>query len=235
MINPSKLYRLNIRAEEPIFFSTREANKRINTGRFLHNFALTYSFIYATGRLDVLTEYSRRVEKKDNEGPKYFNDLSDLDFYIFPAKPLDVSFTSEKVNTQSEGYREEVSGDRGKRYFTGHTIKRIETGSTFKSILLAKSEIKIPKYARLGKFMSKIKIEGKELEFSSKKVEEARVSQTLNVLDTPENFEPEAKSLKIEKMRPSPLIISTVYSGPAFKTETETIPQNVRYLQKKTD
>ena len=235
MISLSKLYRLEITAEDPIFFSTREANKRINTGHYLHNYALTYSIIHASGQADKLTEYSQKIEKEDGKGPKYFEDLSDLDFYVFPAKPIDVSFTSEKVNTQSEGYREKIDGDRGKRYFTGHTIKRISTGSTFETFLIAEPNVEIPDYARLGKFMSKIKIEKEKLNFSKKEVEEKKTNAVLNALDTPEDFESNAKNLKVEKMRPTPIILSAVHSGKAFVTEDEVIPADVGYLQKKAD
>ena len=236
MISLSKVYRLELTAEDPIFFSTREANKRINTGRYLHNYALTYSLLHASGQADKLTEYSQKIEKEDGEGPKYFEDLSGLDFYVFPAKPVDVSFTSEKVNTQSEGYREEISGERGKRYFTGHTIKRISTGSTFETFLIAESNIEIPEYARLGKFMSKIKIEKEELDFTEKEVEEEKAEPVLNAIDTPEEFESEAKNLKVEKMRPTPLILSATCSGKVLVTEDdEVIPSDVGYLQKKAD
>lgn len=235
MISLSKVYRLEITAEDPIFFSTREANKRINTGRYLHNYALTYSLLHASGRVSKLTEYSQKIEKEDEEGPKYFEDLSGLDFYVFPAKPVDVSFTSEKVNTQSEGYQEEITAKRGKKYFTGHTIKRISTGSTFETFIIAESDIEIPEYARLGKFMSKIKIEKEELDFSEKEVEEEKLNPVLNALDTPKNFESTAKNLKVEKMRPTPVILSAVFSGKAYQTEEGVIPSDVGYLQKKAD
>lgn len=235
MISLSKLFRLEITAEDPIFFSTREANKRINTGRYLHNYALTYSLIYASGETDKLSKYSQKIEKENRKGPKYLEDLSELNFYIFPAEPVNVSFTSEKVNTQSEGYREEISGERGKRYFTGHTLKRIDTGSNFETFLIAESDIEIPNFARLGKFMSKIKIEMEELDYQEKGVQEEKITSVLNALDTPEEFESEAKNLKVEKMRPTPIILSAVYSGKAFVTEDEVIPSDVGYLKKKAD
>jgi CRISPR-associated protein Csc1 len=235
VISLSNVYRLKITAEDPIFFSTQEANKRINTGRYIHNYALTYSLLHASGQADKLTDYSQRIEKNDVDGPRYFDDLADLNFYIFPAKPADVSFTSEKVNTQSEGYKEEISGERGKRYFTGHTIRRISIGSTFETFLISESDIEIPEYARLGKFMSKVQVEKEEINHFRKEVEEEKIGPVLNALDTPEGFESGAKNLKVEKMRPSPVILSAIISGKVYQTDEGVLPANVGYLQKKAD
>jgi CRISPR-associated protein Csc1 len=226
---------IDIEVHDPVFFSTREANKKITTGRYLHNYALTYSLLYASGELESLTEYSKRWEKTSEEGPKYQKDFEDLSMYVFPARPVDVDFTTEIVNTSSETYHEEVGGARGKRYFAGHTLQRIAVGSEFKTYALIEDDITLPSTSRLGKFMGKIKIENKEREWRREERKDTRIEPVLNVMDLPSGFHSSTSQMKVQKMRPSPVMTSAVFSGDCIVLENgdmEVLPYNVGYFKK---
>lgn len=226
---------IEIEVHDPVFFSTREANKKITTGRYLHNYALTYSLLYASGELDSLTKYSKMWEKTSEEGPKYQEDFEDLGMYVFPARPVDVDFTTEIVNTSSETYHEVVGPERGKKYFTGHTLQRIAVGSEFKTYALIEDDITIPSTSRLGKFMGKIKIENEEREWRREERNDARVEPVLNVMDLPSGFHSSTSQMKVQKMRPSPVMTSAVFSGDCIVLENgdkEVLPYNVGYFKK---
>ena len=179
---------IEIAVHDPVFFSTREANKKITTGRYLHNYALTYSLLYAAGELESLTEYSKRWEKTSDEGPKYEEDFEGLNMYVFPARPIDVDFTTEVVNTTSETYHEEVTAERAKRYFSGHTLQRIDVGSTFRTYALIDNDFTLPHTSRLGKFVGKIKLKSKQREWNQKDLDDVRLDPVLNVMDLPMEF-----------------------------------------------
>ena len=227
---------IEIEVHDPVFFSTREANKKISTGRYLHNYALTYSLLYASGELEYLTEYSKRWEKQSDEGPKYEEDFKDLEIYVFPARPIDIDFTTEIVNTSSESFHEEVTAERAKRYFSGHTVQRIAIGSEFRTYALVENEFTIPTTSRLGKFMGKIKLVSEEREWNRKELDDARMEPVLNVMDLPLDFHNNTTQMKIEKMRPSPVMTSAVFTGECIEIEEsenrKTLPYNVGYFKK---
>lgn len=232
---------IEIETHDPVFFSTREANKKITTGRYLHNYALTYSLLYAAGELSSLTEYSKRWEKTSKAGPKYEEDFKNLGLYVFPARPIDVDFTTEMVNTTSETYHEEVTAERAKRYFSGHTLQRINIGSRFRTYALIHDSFTLPDTSRLGKFMSKVKIESEQREWSRKNLEDARIDPVLNVMDIPAEFHNRTSQIKIERMRPSPIVTGAVFSGDCIVLETPRrngqiiLPDNVDYFKKEND
>ena len=232
---------IEIEVHDPVFFSTREANKKITTGRYLHNYALTYSLLYAAGELESLTEYSKRWEKTSEEGPKYEEDFDGLNMYVFPARPIDVDFTTEVVNTTSETYHEEVTAERAKRYFSGHTLQRIDVGSTFRTYALIDNDFTLPHISRLGKFMGKIKLKSKQREWSQKDLDDVRLDPVLNVMDLPMEFHNKTSQIKIEKMRPSPVMTAAVYTGDCIALETHNseertvLPYNVGYFKKEND
>ena len=232
---------IEIEVHDPVFFSTREANKKITTGRYLHNYALTYSLLYAAGELESLTEYSKRWEKTSDEGPKYEEDFESLDIYVFPARPIDIDFTTEVVNTTSETYHEEVTAERAKRYFSGHTLQRIDVGSTFRTYALIDNDFTLPHTSRLGKFMGKIKLKSKQREWNQKDLDDVRLDPVLNVMDLPMEFHNKTSQMKIEKMRPSPVMTAAVYSGDCIALETPegeertVLPYNVGYFKKENN
>lgn len=225
------LNRVRIRIQDPVFFSTREMNKKSVTGTFLHNYALTYASLNAIGAMDMVTEYTRSWEK-DNSGPYYEEDFKDIEFYLFPATPRSVRASTEIVNTTSETYEEIVNADRGKQYFSGHKVQRLDIGSTFETYLLSGNGFELPDHARLGKFMSKIKLESEECSFKRIDIENDNksVDCTLNSLDVPADFISSASHIKIEQMRPSPLITDATISGEVIRTENDAIlPTDVGY------
>jgi CRISPR-associated protein Csc1 len=232
---------IEIKVHDPVFFSTREANKKITTGRYLHNYALTYSLLYAANELESLTEYSKRWEKTSEEGPKYEEDFENLDLYVFPARPINVNFTTEIVNTTSETYHEQVTAERAKRYFSGHTLQRIDIGSTFRTYALIDEDFTLPRTSRLGKFMGKIKLESEQREWSRKELEDVRLDPVLNVMDLPMGFHNKTSQMKIERMRPSPVMTAAVYSGNCIVLETPdgeeptVLPYDVGYFKKENN
>ncbi|OKY78803.1 MAG: CRISPR associated protein, RAMP family Cas5 group [Candidatus Methanohalarchaeum thermophilum] len=226
-----------IEVKDPVYFSGKEMNKRVSSGRYLHNYALTYSILNASGNFSKLTEYTKKWEKPSGEGPKYKEDLRRLNFYVFPAKPVDINFSTEIVNTTSEEYHEEVTARRGKRFFTSHKLQRIDIGSKFETFILSREEFDFPSRTRLGKFMSKVRLKTVDRDFERENTNtEKKLTSVLNAFDLSEEFEQNTKKIKIKRMRPTPLITSAVFNGDMIVTEEGgVLPLNVGYLKKKKD
>jgi len=226
------VYELQLTVEDPVFFSSQEMNKRITTSKYLHNYALTYALIHAAGKPELLSEYSQQYERQIQE-PNYEADLRPLSFYIYPAAPQNVSFTSEIVNTTSEQFEETVDADRGKLYFSGHEIRRIAVGSTFRTFLLADSDktAEITSPIRLGKFRGKVRADTDRHSVQVDTVEDTTVSAALNTVDVPNDFASRISNISMSEMRPTPLITSAKYTGPAYTSDTITLPRDVHYFE----
>jgi CRISPR-associated protein Csc1 len=227
------LFEITLRVDDPVFFSTKEMNKRVTTGRFLHNYALTYALLHAGGNLEALSDYSRQHERSA-QNPRYEQDLGELPFYIFPAVPEAVEFTSEIVNTKAETFEEMMTGDRGKRYFSAHEIRRIAVGSTFRTVAVAEQPTDFPGTSpiRLGKFRNKVRLEIKQHSPTIESVEQERVSVALNTVDLPESFSATLSSIEMINMRPTPLLTAANYTGEAYVIGNGDIvcPTGVHYF-----
>src|SRR5829696_3483226 len=77
------IYRCRIMLHEPLFFATREIGRLYETGRYLHNYALTY----ALGLVQSPWFHAEQV-------PHYADDLVPLHdiCYVTPAAPAQVTF-----------------------------------------------------------------------------------------------------------------------------------------------
>lgn len=227
------LFEMTLRVDDPVFFSTKEMNKRVTTGRFLHNYALTYALLHASGNLEALSDYSRQHERS-TQNPRYEQDLGGLPFYLFPAVPEAVDFTSEIVNTKSETFEEVMTGDRGKRYFSAHEIRRIAVGSIFRTVAVAERPTDFPGTSpiRLGKFRNKVHLEIEQHSPTTETVEQERLSVALNTVDIPESFSAALSSIEMIDMRPTPLITAASYTGEAYVIGNGDIvcPTGVRYF-----
>lgn len=231
--DPSTLFEITLRVEDPVFFSTMEMNKRVSTGRFLHNYALTYALLHASGNLEALSEYSRQFERSTEE-PKYKEDLCKLPFYIYPALPEAVGFTSEIVNTKAETFEGEMTKDQGKRYFSGHEIRRLSVGSTFRTVAIAEQSADLPDTStiRLGKFRNKVHLEVEQYAPTIESVDQERLSVALNTADIPKSFSDALSSIEMTDMRPTSLVTAADYTGEAFVIRDRDIvcPTGVHYF-----
>ncbi|MCA9962855.1 MAG: type I-D CRISPR-associated protein Cas5/Csc1 [Anaerolineales bacterium] len=141
---------------DSLFYATREMGTLYETGRFLHNYALSYA---------LFNEQLIRVPYFSNSyRPDYPNDLGKLNeagVYVTPARPLQIDYLllTWKM-AQIAHYRKPVPfGARGNFPENFGRAKEIAPESQFEFFVLSQQPIKLPKWIRMGKWASKILVE----------------------------------------------------------------------------
>lgn len=159
---------------EPVFFASRELSDTYYTEGAIGNYALAYAMGW------VRSPY--RLRGQASSKPTYKEDLGVLagQGYILPAWPVDgkVTFRFERFNALSDSYwyamtnnrvataRQDVplarTGKKPNSYRASNfpqtgRLRLIERGNVFQTLVLG--NLNIPEYIRLGKFMSKVRVE----------------------------------------------------------------------------
>jgi CRISPR-associated protein Csc1 len=131
---------------ENLFYATREVGRLYETGRYLHNYGLTYGLGF------VAAPYFNATAV-----PRYAEDLSGLcerAIYVTPARPQEVQFELNTFKYADNRYRVKMElGSRNTPSF-GRT-KEMAVGSTFEFAVVSPARIPLPAWVRLGKWMSK--------------------------------------------------------------------------------
>lgn len=188
---------------EPLFFATREIGRLYETGRYIHNYALTYAFGLVTTPFHVAEHV-----------PTYGADLADVveqGVYVTPAQPVQVAFQLATFK-----YGEEVSHVEMEQA-TRNTpsfgrAKEIAPGSTFECYVLSREPVTLPRWIRLGKWMSKTLVETKPL-YVKQVARPYRAACVLNPLDVPDGT---LRAFDIVSMPPSSLVANGQLDGPCY-------------------
>ncbi|MFN8440684.1 MAG: type I-D CRISPR-associated protein Cas5/Csc1 [Caldilineaceae bacterium] len=162
---------------ENLFYATREIGRLYETGRYLHNYGLTYALEFA------IAPYFN-----NNALPRYAEELGALNLdtiYVTPARPLAVEFELNTFKYADNRYRVKMElGSRNTPSFG--RAKELATGSTFQfAILSTKPLVRLPGWIRLGKWMSKAELTSKGTECAEQKHGYFTSDFPLNPLDLP--------------------------------------------------
>jgi CRISPR-associated protein Csc1 len=159
---------------EPVFFASRELSDTYYTEGTIGNYALAYALGWARSPYRLTGQATGR--------PRYIEDLTPLsqECYVLPAwstigSPI---FRFERFNALSDAYwyamtnnrvataREDIvrvrQGDkpstfRPSNYPQTGRLRMIERGNRFHTLVFGDREL--PEYIRLGKFMSKVRVD----------------------------------------------------------------------------
>ncbi|MFW6130324.1 MAG: type I-D CRISPR-associated protein Cas5/Csc1 [Atribacterota bacterium] len=157
-----KIYEYKIELMEDLMFVSTEYGNEYKAYGFIGNTALPY----ALGLIPV----HHKVFKK----PQYLNHFSKLNergIFLTPVTFLgNIEYKLERFNCMPETHHLTWSDDSGKGrtkiYPDEGWWRMISKGNRGIFYVLTKKKLNLPKYIRVGKFMSKCKIEGKEVNFS---------------------------------------------------------------------
>ena len=140
---------------ENLFYATREIGRLYETGRYLHNYGLTYALGFVAAPYFAATAI-----------PRYGEDLTTLNeasCYVTPARPIAVSFELNTFKYADNRYRVKMElGSRNTPSFG--RAKELAVGSRFEFAILSEEKLMLPAWVRLGKWMSKAAIEGIHVE-----------------------------------------------------------------------
>ncbi|MBN3888629.1 MAG: type I-D CRISPR-associated protein Cas5/Csc1 [Nostoc sp. JL31] len=156
------IYRCQIELHDSLYFATREIGRLYETEPIIHNYALCYALglvdsqIYST---TVAEEHYYRYFCPE-QVPKYEAHLTPLnqqEIYVTPARSLNHSSILNTWKYANNNYHVEMEKTQ-KNIPSFGRAKEIALESRFEFFVISQKELKLPKWIRLGKWMSKAEV-----------------------------------------------------------------------------
>ena len=144
------LYLCRLTFHENLFYATREMGRLYETGRYLHNYALTYAL-----GLAVAPYFHRR------QIPRYEEELTPLNqrgIYVTPARGVDVRYELVTFKCADNAYHLEMAAKQRNIPSFGRA-KEIAVGSQFEFAVVSQASISLPRWVRMGLWSSKARME----------------------------------------------------------------------------
>ncbi|MDH6099394.1 type I-D CRISPR-associated protein Cas5/Csc1 [Anabaenopsis sp. FSS-46] len=163
----SIIYQCQLELHDSLYFATREIGRLYETEPIIHNYALCYALGLVDSEIHSTTvadEHSYRYFSQE-QVPKYEEHLIPLNqqkIYITPARVLHHSAILNTWKYANNNYHVEMEKTQKNIPSFGRT-KEIAPESQFEFFLIAEKPIKLPKWIRLGKWMSKAEVTVTEL------------------------------------------------------------------------
>ncbi len=179
---------------ENLFYATREIGRLYETGRYLHNYALTYALGLATA------PYFHAKQQ-----PQYATQLQPLNergIYVTPAQGIHVTYDLHTFKYADNHYHVKMQpGQRNTPSFG--RAKEIAVGSQFQfAVLSTHRPLALPAWIRMGLWRSKIKVDSKVVEAKRQSKQLLEASFPLNPLDIQGNL----STFDLISMPPSSLV-----------------------------
>jgi CRISPR-associated protein Csc1 len=210
------IYACRLILHEPLFFATRELGRLYETGRYLHNYALTYALGLVAAPWFVRDQV-----------PRYAADLLPLagSIYVTPAEPEQVGFQVAMFKYGEEIVHVQMQQATRNTPSFGRA-KEIAPESTFRCYVLSAEPLTLPRWIRLGKWHSKTLVECEELAVTEQQGD-FRAAGALNPLDLPAGM---LRACDIISMPPASLVANARCHGAYYALGKGTgIPIAMQY------
>lgn len=222
---------------EPVFFASREIDRLYLTEALVGNYALTYALGLAT------TPYTISYRQ-----PQYAAEMKRLveqGVYVTPAYPTtSPRFKVERFNVQTETYWSTYTNgailydlaERGKpkpKPYPNNRpqqgmLKMMAQGMELRFFAFGLSKTDIPGYIRLGKFLSKSRLEVVEQRAILQPQEKYEVTGYFNPLDLP--GETRIEVCNVLNIHPVPVLQNVICHGSVWKLEDQSLlPAGMRF------
>ncbi|WP_414566144.1 MULTISPECIES: type I-D CRISPR-associated protein Cas5/Csc1 [unclassified Anabaena] len=232
------IYRCQLELHDSLYFATREIGRLYETEPIIHNYALCYALglvdseIYST---TVAEEYSYRYFCPE-QVPKYEEHLTPLNqqgIYVTPAVAISHSAILNTWKYANNNYHVEMEKTQ-KNIPSFGRAKEIAPESKFELFVISQKQLKLPKWIRLGKWMSKAELLIQEVTTIELKTGDFSFSYPLNPLDV--MFTHQVVSYDVINMPPVSLIQNvSICQGHYYefdnpnKTEKLRLPAKMQY------
>ncbi|MEG4168267.1 MULTISPECIES: type I-D CRISPR-associated protein Cas5/Csc1 [unclassified Microcoleus] len=227
------IYRCQIELHDSLYFATREIGRLYETEPVIHNYALCYALglvdseIYST---TVSEEHSYRYFCPE-QVPKYEPHLTALNqqgIYVTPGRSISHSSTLNTWKYANNNYHVEMEKTQKNIPSFGRT-KEIAPESKFEFFIISEKSLKLAKWIRLGKWMSKAAVEIVEQKEVKRSTSEANLNfpYLLNPLDV--MFSHQVISYDVVNMPPVSLIQNVKMLGRYYEFEPLKIPACMEY------
>lgn len=156
------IYRCQLELHDSLYYATREIGRLYETEPIIHNYALCYALglvdseVYST---TVTEEHSYRYFCPE-QVPKYEEHLTPLNqqgIYVTPALAISHSAILNTWKYANNNYHVEMEKTQ-KNIPSFGRAKEIAPESEFEFFVISQKELKLPKWIRLGKWMSKAEV-----------------------------------------------------------------------------
>lgn len=185
-------YRLTL--HDHLYYATREIGRLYETEAVIHNWALTYA-------LGLVDEGLRRMGREGkpyfspDSSPRYPEELrpvNDLGVYVTPARPVQVDFVLHTFKLANNRHHVVMSNqqlrDMGVKIVNKPSYgraKEVAVGSIFEFYVMGTPTRPLPRWIRLGLWMSKAAVEPVETWEVEPQLGDFICTHPLNPLDLP--------------------------------------------------
>jgi CRISPR-associated protein Csc1 len=224
-------YRCSIELHDSLYFATRELGRLYETEPILHNYALCY----ALGLVDS-DFYNTTVADEDTyryfcseQIPKYAQHLSPLNqqgIYVTPARAIQHTAVLNTWKYADNRYHVEMQKTQ-KNIPSFGRAKEIAPESVFEFFLLSTHPLILPRWIRLGKWMSKAELIVTELDSPKRSGGNFIYPYPLNPLDV--MFSHQVISYDTINMPPVSLIRNVRINGDYYEVDKLKIPAQMQY------
>lgn len=145
-----RLYLYRLTFHENLFYATREVGRLYETGRYLHNYALTYALGLAVAPYFQAQQIPRYAEE--------LTDLNERGIYVTPARGTVVRYELVTFKYADNTYRVKMELSRRNTPSYGRA-KEVAVGSQFEFAVLSRESLRLPRWVRMGLWRSKARME----------------------------------------------------------------------------
>ncbi|MDZ8109066.1 MAG: type I-D CRISPR-associated protein Cas5/Csc1 [Nostoc sp. DedQUE12a] len=232
------IYLCKLELHDSLYYATREIGRLYETEPVIHNYALCYALglvdseIYST---TVTEEHSYRYFCPE-QVPKYEVHLTPLNqqgIYVTPARAVKHTAILNTWKYANNNYHVEMEKTQ-KNIPSFGRAKEIAAESQFELFIISQKQLKLPKWIRLGKWMSKAELTTQEVSKIELKTGDFTFPYPLNPLDV--MFTHQVVSYDVVNMPPVSLIQNvSIRQGQYYefnnpnKTEKLRLPAKMQY------
>lgn len=162
-----QITRFRLTLHDSLYYATREMGRLYETEKVIHNWALTYA-------LGLIQKPYRSYDSI----PTYKQDLAhinDKGVYVTPAKPIRYDYVTSTFKLGDNRYRPFSTASSARQKELGVTLtnkptfgkaKELAPESEFEFFVVGELTDQLPKWIRLGLWMSKARIEVQDIKSS---------------------------------------------------------------------
>jgi CRISPR-associated protein Csc1 len=232
------IYCCCLELHDSLYYATREIGRLYETEAVIHNYALCYALglvdseVYST---TVSEEHSYRYFCPE-QLPKYEEHLVPLNqqgIYVTPAHSIHHTTTLNTWKYANNNYHVEMEKTQ-KNIPSFGRAKEIAPESKFEFFVISQKQLKLPKWIRLGKWMSKAEVQTQEVTEFKLKTSDFTFPYPLNPLDV--MFTHSVVSYDVVNMPPVSLIQNvSIRQGEYYefenlnKSEKLRLPARMQY------
>ncbi len=203
---------------DSLYYATREMGRLYETEKVIHNWALTYAL-----------GFIQKPYYCPNSVPTYQDDLQPINaagIYVTPAQPIHCDYVINTFKFADNRHRAFSTPNRTNKPSYGKT-KELAPESEFEFYIVGELPERLPKWIRLGLWMSKAHIEVQDVESSpTPKTGVFACSHLLNPMDLP--IPPELYDLI--SMPPVSLLQNARFDGEYVEIDGVCLPTSMAYF-----